>query len=429
MVGSSVSWRPKSSRVAIVAVSVAVLAGCSGGPSGGGPDGASPPSPTTPVATIDVTPSDGSGDVKLDSPVVVTANAPLADVQVTRAASASQETPPGALAGELSADGRTWTSTGGLFADSEYQVVASTSAAAGVEGTTQAQVRFATTTPANSFKVSWEPVAGQTVGVGAPIALSFSAPAADRAAVESRLVVRTDPPVAGSWHWFHDRLVSWRPQQYWKPGTKVHVEANLAGLDAGDGRFGVKDRAMDFVIGPEQISRIDASTHMMEVYSNGTLVRTIPASLGRADYPTMDGPHNVLGKAPKVIMDSATVGIPLGNPEYYYEEVLWNVHFTSGGLYVHSAPWSEGSQGYANVSHGCVNISPGNAEWFFNFSRYGDIIDVRNTGRPPDLTQLGNDWSISWDDWVAGSALPQGGGPATPTPISGTPLSGAGDPA
>nr|MDT0667452.1 L,D-transpeptidase [Micromonospora sp. DSM 115978] len=118
-------------------------------------------------------------------------------------------------------------------------------------------------------------------------------------------------------------------------------------------------------------------------------------------------------------------GIPEGHPEYYYEEVEWNVHFTSGGLYVHSAPWSVPSQGSANVSHGCVNASPENAEWFFNFSRYGDIIDVRNTGRPPDESQLGNDWAFSWEDWVAGSALPVGT-EVDPTPIGGSPLAGAG---
>jgi lipoprotein-anchoring transpeptidase ErfK/SrfK len=321
-----------------------------------------------------------------------------------------------------------WTATRGLFADSVYEVVASTSAAEGVDGTAQTRARFVTATPANTFKVSWEPVEGQTVGVGAPIALSFNARPSDRAAVERRLTVQTDPPVAGSWHWFHDRLVHWRPQEYWVPGTKVHVEANLAGLDVGGGRFGVKDRSMDFVIGPAQISHVDANTHTMEVYSNGALLRTIPVSLGKPTYPTMDGPHNVLGKAELVIMDSATVGIPVGHPEYYREEIQWDVNFTSGGLYVHSAPWSVASQGVANVSHGCINASPENAEWFYNFSRYGDIVDVRNTGRAPDLTQLGNDWAFTWEAWVAGSALPADG-EAGLTPIDGTPLAGATPPA
>ncbi len=356
----------------------------------------------------------------LTSTVVVRSNAPLQSVTVTRGASKSQDTTAGVLAGQLSADGRTWTSTGGLFADTQYQVSAATSAVNGVSGTTTVAAAFTTANPEKSFKASWEPVAGQTVGIGTPITLTFSAPVSDRAAVQRRLVVTTDPPVNGAWNWASDHVVRWRPQQYWKAGTRVHVEANLAGLDVGGKRFGVKDRAMDFTIGPAQISYVDAATHTMKVYRDGVLQRTLPVSLGKPSSPTMSGPHNVLGTAPTVIMDSATVGIPKGDPDYYYETVQWNVQFTSGGEYVHSAPWSVGAQGEDNVSHGCVNASPTDAEWFYRFSRVGDIVDVKNTGRPPDTSQLGNEWSISWGRWTAGSALP----PATET--TGPPPVGAG---
>ncbi|WP_390479829.1 Ig-like domain-containing protein, partial [Frankia casuarinae] len=140
------------------------------------------------------------------------------------------------MPGTFSADHRTWTSSGGLFADSRYDVEASTSPATGIAGTTSVRTSFVTGVPAKSFKVSWEPVAGQTVGIGAPISLTFSAPASSRAAVQSRLVVRTDPPVLGAWNWLSNRVVMWRPEGYWKPGTKVHVEANFAGYDAGGGR-------------------------------------------------------------------------------------------------------------------------------------------------------------------------------------------------
>jgi lipoprotein-anchoring transpeptidase ErfK/SrfK len=406
--------------VTVLVLTATVLAACSGGGSGSiGP--AASPTPTQPgPAVVTITPTDGSGGVALTDHVKVTSNAPLQSVTVTRAASASQGTAAGTLEGQLSADGLTWTATGGLFADSQYQVAAQTAPAKNVTGTIAVRSKFVTMTPKNSFKVSWEPVAGQTVGVGTPISLTFSAPAPDRAAVQSRLAVTTDPAVTGAWTWKSNRLIVWRPQQYWRPGTKVHVVANLAGYDAGNSRFGVKDRSMDFVIGPAQISYVDAATHTMRVYSNGVLQRTMAVSLGRPKWPTMDGVHNVIGTAPNVIMDSATVGIPKGDPDYYYETVQWNVQFTSGGLYVHSAPWSEASQGHVNVSHGCVNAAPVDAEWFYHFSRLGDIIDVTNTGRPPDTSQLGNEWSVPWATWIAGSALPVAtAAPSTP-PAAGT---------
>ncbi|WP_239310218.1 MULTISPECIES: Ig-like domain-containing protein [unclassified Frankia] len=364
------------------------------------------PVPTATAPQVVITPSDGAEAVAVTSTVVVRSSVPLQSVTAIRNASKSQETAAGVLRGELSADARTWTSTDGLFADTRYQVTAQTSAAPGGSGPTVTGATFTTVNPEKSLKVSWGPVDGQTVGIGTPITLTFSAPVTDRAAVQRRLAVTANPPVAGAWNWASSTVARWRPQQYWKAGTRVHVEARLAGFDAGGNRFGLKDRTMDFVIGPAQISYVDAAAHTMKVYRDGVLQRTLPVSLGKPSSPTMDGPHNVIATAPTVIMDSATVGIPKGDPDYYYETVQWNVQFTSGGEYVHSAPWSVGSQGENNVSHGCVNAAPADAEWFYRFSRLGDIVDVRNTGRPPDTTQLGNEWSISWERWSAGSALP-----------------------
>ncbi|WP_241245622.1 MULTISPECIES: L,D-transpeptidase [Protofrankia] len=416
--GISPSQRSLISTVGAALLACIALTSCSPRPEGGG-SASAPGSLTAPTATapqITVTPTDRSHGVALTSTVVVRSNAPLQSVKVLRGASKSQDTSAGELAGQLSEDGRTWTSTGGLFADTQYQVSAATSPVNDIAGTTTTAATFTTINPAKPFKVSWEPAAGQTIGIGTPVTLTFNGPVPDRAAVQKRLVVTTDPPVTGAWNWSSDRTVRWRPQQYWKSGTKVHVEANLAGLDLGGNRFGVKDRAMDFVIGPAQISYVDAATHTMKVYRNGVLQKTMAVSLGKPSSPTMDGPHNVLGTAQTVIMDSATVGIPKGDPDYYYETVQWNVQFTSGGEYVHSAPWSVGAQGQNNVSHGCVNASPADAEWFYRFSRLGDIIDVRNTGRPPDTSQLGNEWSISWQRWVAGSALPLTAATTAPPP-------------
>ncbi|OHV36367.1 MULTISPECIES: L,D-transpeptidase [Pseudofrankia] len=391
----------------VAALLAVVLTACSGG--GGGEPPAAATSKAPPSASIKITPTDGASGVAVTDKVVVTANAPLAEVTIARAASVSQKTDAGTLAGEYSADRRTWTSTAGLFADSQYQVKASTTTTSGVTGTVTSQTAFTTGVPAKPFKVSWEPVDGQTVGVGTPIVLTFSGPTADRAAVQRHLSVVTSPPLEGSWSWASDRVVRWRPKDYYPSGTKVHVEANLAGLEAGNGLVGVKDRVMEFTIGAQQISHVDIAAHTMKVYKDGQLVRTMAISGGKGGKRTlltMDGPHNVIGKAQKVTMDSATVGIPLGDPDYYYEEVEWNVQITSGGQYVHSAPWSVGDQGRVNVSHGCVNAAPADAQWFYDFSQIGDIVDVVNSGRAPETDQLGNDWSIPWATWVAGSALP-----------------------
>ena len=54
-------------------------------------------------------------------------------------------------------------------------------------------------------------------------------------------------------------------------------------------------------------------------------------------------------------MDAATIGIGQDDPEYYdLDDVEYAMRVTYSGEFLHAAPWSVGSQGYANVSHGCT---------------------------------------------------------------------------
>ena len=129
------------------------------------------------------------------------------------------------------------------------------------------------------------------------------------------------------------------------------------------------------------MSTVDANAHTMTVTDNGAVVKTIPVSTGRDKYPTKSGVHVVSDKAPKVIMDSATVGIPRNSPDGYYETVFWDVRISNSGEFVHAAPWSVGDQGHVNVSHGCVNVSTADAEWFYNYSQVGDVVTVVGTRR------------------------------------------------
>jgi lipoprotein-anchoring transpeptidase ErfK/SrfK len=206
----------------------------------------------------------------------------------------------------------------------------------------------------------------------------------------------------------NDREVHWRPPSYWKPGTSVTVGADLQGLSFGRSIWGGAGRHQtSFHIGDAHVSEVDVATHEMHVYDNGTLIKTFPVSTGRDQYPTMDGVHIAIEKSPVVVMNSATVGILPGNPDYYDETVYWDVRISDGGEFVHAAPWSVSDQGHTNVSHGCVNLSTEDAEWFFNWANRGDIVDVFDGVRPPDPGDPGTeDWNMSWKQWVAGGAAP-----------------------
>jgi lipoprotein-anchoring transpeptidase ErfK/SrfK len=299
-----------------------------------------------------------------------------------------------------------------------YTAVVQTVAADGREGTSR--VRF-TTRDLRGHDALTATVTpdGGTYGVGMPIVAYFNrdVPSKLRAAVERRFTITSSAHQVGAWRWMDDRTAHWRPAQLWKARSAVTVRWDLSRLSLGHGTWG-DDVAhhTSFAIGAEHVSTVDAAAHYMAVRSGGEVVRIIPVSTGRPEYASKGGPHIVLSKEPERIMDSATVGIPKGSPDYYREKVYWDTRISNGGMFVHAAPWDVARQGHENVSHGCVNISTDNAEWFYYFSQIGDVVNVINTPAPPLLWDAGTaDWTISWRDWLAGDPAHPHLSPRIPT--------------
>jgi lipoprotein-anchoring transpeptidase ErfK/SrfK len=352
-----------------------------------------------PPVRVTVTPRDRATRVGLDTRARVVADAGrLRAVRVTTAAGRK-------LAGTLDEDGRTWVSTGALAPATRYRVVAEATNDAGTP--TRARTSFTTLRPRAELRAAIMPLDGETVGVGLPIGVWFSQPVADRAAVERRLQVTSSKPLTGAWRWFADNEVHYRPRSYWPSGTRVTLRARLAGVDAGRGVWGVADRTIRFRIGERRVSIVDVRSHRMTVVAGGRTLRVLPVSTGRERYPTTNGVHFVLEKTPVKLMDSSTVGIPRNSPGGYYQRVAWSVRISNSGEFVHAAPWSTGSQGRANVSHGCVNLSTANAAWFYRLTRRGDVVEVRGSPKRPGTSLGVADWNMSWSRWLAGSALPR----------------------
>jgi lipoprotein-anchoring transpeptidase ErfK/SrfK len=359
---------------------------------------------------LSVSPADGASGVRLDAPVMLGATqGTIADVVVTAASGAATpavsknlgpepKSGPATLAG--TGDGTQWRAAAAPLEPGTTYTVKTTL----VDAAEQRQVRtstFTTLTPSKVLKVGIGPLDGQTVGVGMPLALYLTSPVKDHAAFVKRLSVTTTPAVAGAWHWFSDTELHYRPQTYWPAGTKVTFKGDVAGFDDGGGIWAVTPRTMSFSIGDSHISTVDAGTHVMTVLANGAVVRTIPVSTGRDQYPTDSGIHVVSEKEPQVVMDSATVGIPRDSPDGYYETVDWDVRISNSGEFVHAAPWSLDDQGHTNVSHGCVNVSVDDGHWFFDFSVPGDIVSVVGTPKQLAPTNGYGDWQVSWTDWTA----------------------------
>ena len=360
----------------------------------------------TPFA-LTVTPSPGQQGVSPTRPVVVRADGG----RVTTVRVASSE---GRLVrGRLSADGAVWTSTEPLGYGRRYTV---TAAAQGGGRTARASSAFITVAPARlAYPSFYPPPSMRTVGVGQPLAVIFSSPVRDRAAAERALSVQTEPAVIGSWYWFDDRTVHYRPRQYWQPGTRITLRAGVYGVDLGGGLYGETDRETTLTIGRSKIAVIDDRTKQMVVHVDGKKVLTAPVSMGRPgsvtvngkkiSFRTQSGIHVAQEKYAVKQMSSATYGLPTDAALGYDSRIPLAVRISNSGEFVHSAPWSVADQGRRNVSHGCVNLPPRAAEWFYRNFGYGDVVDIRNTGATLRADDGFGDWNIPWDRWTAGSAL------------------------
>jgi lipoprotein-anchoring transpeptidase ErfK/SrfK len=302
--------------------------------------------------------------------------------------------------GAFSADRITWSTRAALEPATRYHVAVQGVDAKHRSSLTEAD--FRTVVPTHLLKAKIAPLNGETVGVGMPIAVYFTAPVKNRAAVAKRFVVTAAKASAGAWHWYSDTEMHYRPPAYWPAHDHVSLSYDIDAVDAGGGVWGVEKRTIAFDTAASHISKVDAATHSMRVYDDGKLVRTIDVSTGRDKYPTTSGIHVVTDKRAVQIMDSSTIGIPRNGPGGYYLHVPNSVRISYSGEFVHAASWSVRDQGRRNVSHGCINISPVNAKWFFDFSRRGDVVQVSGT---PRRLQQGNgyaDWNLPWSDWSSG---------------------------
>jgi lipoprotein-anchoring transpeptidase ErfK/SrfK len=210
---------------------------------------------------------------------------------------------------------------------------------------------------------SVQPSRGDVVGVAQPVTVRFAKPVGDRAAAEQSIQITAASAPSGRFSWFNDFAVQWIPNSFWPAHSQINVSA---------GTFATSFETASAVVGVA-----DLSAHTFTVKIDEQAVREMTASMGKPGFGTPTGSFTALQKQRTVVFDSRTIGIPLNSSEGYLITGEYAVRVNWGGVYVHSAPWSVGSQGYANVSHGCINLSPDNAAWYFDNVHLGDPIIVQ----------------------------------------------------
>jgi lipoprotein-anchoring transpeptidase ErfK/SrfK len=379
------------------------LAACSDSPSddpaspGGAPGGApsNSASPAPKPAALTLTPAQGAANVAPGEPVTVAvAEGKVGEVKLTGADGK-------VVAGKANVDGSGWASSEPLGYGKSYTLTAAATGADGKPVTSTST--FTTAKPARQIGVSINLVEGETVGVGLPLIFTFTGKVPDKAAAEKALKVVTEPQTEGAFHWFGDRSVTWRPREYWKPGTKISVNAAIYGKNLGNDTYGREDKPANAVVGDKLVATADGESHQMKVVVNDHEVKSIPISMGKPSSSTPAGTYTVMSEHVGYTMDSSTYGVPADSSDGYRTFVKYAVRMSNSGIFYHSAPWSVGSQGRRNVSHGCINLSTENAKWLMDTSKKGDIINVANSG--PQTLEPTDGWSVwqmSWDDWKSG---------------------------
>jgi lipoprotein-anchoring transpeptidase ErfK/SrfK len=312
-----------------------------------------------------------------------------------------------AVQGRLSPDKTRWVSQTQLQAKSPYRVSTTAVDADGIKKSYQSTFRTRALSLDEQTYPSFVPVQGQTVGVGMPVIIRFDVPVTDKASIERHLKVVSQPAQAGAFHWISPQEVHWRPQSFWRPGTNVTVNADIGGIPAGNGIYGQTSRSLKFHVGDSMISKVDMNTHQMKVFRNGKMVKTIPITTGKQpEHTTRSGTKVIIEKFRHKRMNSETVGIdPNSADGYDLDDVEYAMRVTYSGEFVHAAPWSVGSQGNANVSHGCTGLSTENAAWLYNNTNVGDVVQYVGTSKQMTLTNGYGDWTESFATYRSGSAL------------------------
>lgn len=352
-----------------------------------------------PKAKISITPKDGTEGWRTDHPVEVeVSHGKLRSVTVT---SQNKDEDGGRAEGSFNKQHTKWTTTWPLHVDTRYTVKAVAVNASGKKSTKKAT--FTTPQPERTVKIDKINAGqGKTYGVGLPIVIRFTAPIYNKKRVERAMEVRTSEPIVGSWYWMDRRTLHFRPKEHWPTGTKVHLIAHMNGVRAAEGVYGVDNLWTKFSIGEEHTTEIDVDAHEMKVYEGEELVKTFPISAGKPSSPTPGGTYVAFLRQRETRMQP--VGVEPGEPGYYDLVLPWTVKFTHNGIYTHGYEDTVPVQGEQNVSHGCVNMAPEDAEWYYNFTNIGDIITVEGSSVDPQWGNGWTDWEKSFDEYLEGSA-------------------------
>jgi len=413
-----ISTRTLLTGVAGTVLLSTVLAGCGDLPTGqAGGTSSSPPSAaaerpssssggaTSSVAPVRLTANvaDRATGVKVSTLVKVRASAGTVSkvkLSYTGVDGKGQQV-KGRVSGSRAKDGSRWRADERLEPSATYTLAVTARNGAREASTTTTTFKTERLTLAQQTFPSLYPLRGSKVGVGMPVVVRFDVPVTNRAEVERNLHVKATPAQKGSWHWYSGSEVRYRPQHYWKPGTKVKVEADLNGVKAGGGIYGQSSASTSFTVGRSLVTKVNLASDVARVYRDGKLVRRILVSGGKPGWQTRSGTKLIMAKEYNKKMTNEMIGAE----EDYTLVAKYALRITNSGEFLHSAPWNTGNFGRRNASHGCVGMSIADSAWLYNNTLIGDPVVTTGSSRSIEPGNGYSDWNVSFATYAKGSAL------------------------
>src|SRR3954454_3305610 len=358
---------------------------------------------TAPAVTLEANVADRATRVKVSKRVQVTASdGTLSEVKLSYTGVNSKgQKVTGTVPGTRSADGTSWQADDRLEPSATYTLAVTGRNAADKATTETTSFTTQNLTLAQQTYATLTPQKKSTVGVGMPVVVNFDVPVQNRAEVEKHLHVTSTPAQVGTWHWFSGTEVRFRPQDYWQPGTKVTVAADLNGVDAGGGIYGQSSASTSFTVGRSLITKVDLRKDVTTVYRNGKKVRTIDVSGGKPGWETRSGTKLIMAKEFNKTMTNEMIGAA----EDYTLVAKYALRITNSGEFLHSAPWNAANLGRVNASHGCVGMSVADSAWLYKNTLIGDPVVTTGTSRGLEQGNGYSDWDVSYATYAKGSAL------------------------
>ncbi|WP_405881805.1 Ig-like domain-containing protein [Streptomyces sp. NBC_01136] len=408
MTTPNIAARRALGACAALMVGALTLTGCGGNANAdtdtkGAKDGGN--SAKTSTAKIVISAKDGSTSASVNATGVKVSDGKLTDVRMTVAGAGT------AVPGAIAADGGSWKPKAQLERGTKYQISATAKDASG--RTAAANAIFTTVSSSNSFIGTYTPDNGTTVGVGMPVSFTFDKVINNQKAVQSHITVTSSSGQQVVGHWFGAQRLDFRPEEYWKAGSKVTMKIDLDGVEGANGVYGVQKKTVTFTVGRSQVSTVDVNTQTMTVVRDGKTVKTLPISAGSPEHTTYNGQMVISEKFVQTRMNGSTVGY---GGEYDIPDVPHAMRLTSSGTFIHGNYWyNRGNPpfGRQGTSHGCVGLADvqgaqgdTTAKWFYDNSLVGDVVTVKNS---PDKTVSPdnglNGWNMAWSAWTAGSTV------------------------